>query len=203
MSKRIYISADYSEENGDRNVVEVLHKWSEDDLHVVDYVDTAQVISGSVSKDPNCRACDLKKEFNDQINASSVVLFVIGDKTATRTAGSLCRRLNDGAGCDCTPYKQNVNGTEICKIKGSTRKMGPDEDVGYINNYSYIEHEFKQSKKKGKIIVIVYNSLNKQSDWLPEYMKAYENQAFPFWTKNANDEKIGDYNRIKQVLGYE
>ena len=203
MSKRIYISADYSEENGDRNVVEVLHKWSEDDLHVVDYVDTAQVISGSVSKDPNCRACDLKKEFNDRINASSVVLFVIGDKTATRTAGSLCRRLNDGTGCDCTPYKQNVNGTEICKIKGSTRKMDPDEDVGYINNYSYIEHEFRQAKKKGKIIVIVYNSLNKQSDWLPEYMKAYENQAFPFWTKNANDEKIGDYNRIKQVLGYE
>lgn len=69
MEKQVYISADYDASHGDRNVVEVLHRWSEDDKHVVDYVDTAQVVSGSVSKDPDCRACDLKKEFNDQINA--------------------------------------------------------------------------------------------------------------------------------------
>ena len=76
MSKRVYISADYSENNGDRDVVNELHVWGKDNKHKVDYVDTAQVVSGSVSDDKDCRPCDLKKEFNAQINASSAVLTV-------------------------------------------------------------------------------------------------------------------------------
>lgn len=80
MSKRVYISADYSESNGDRAVVDELHKWGKDKLHKVDYVDTAEVVSGSVSENPDCRPCDLKKEFNSQINVSSAVIIVIGDK---------------------------------------------------------------------------------------------------------------------------
>lgn len=71
MSKRVYISADYSEADGDRNVVDELHKWGEDNLHKVDYTDTAKVVSGSVSSDSDCRPCDLKAEFNRQINVSS------------------------------------------------------------------------------------------------------------------------------------
>lgn len=86
MSKRVYISADYSIWNGDRDVVDELHKWCNDNLHKVDFVDTAQVVSGSVSDDPDCRACDLKNEFNKQINVSSADIFIIGDKTAKRTA---------------------------------------------------------------------------------------------------------------------
>ena len=97
MSKRVYISADYSEVNGDRDVVEELHKWGKDNLHKVDYVDTAEVVSGSVSRNPDCRPCDLKSEFNRQINVSSAVIFVIGDKTALRTAGSVCKRYNGEA----------------------------------------------------------------------------------------------------------
>ena len=76
MSKRVYISADYSENDGDRNVVDELHSWAEDNKHKVDFVDTAQVVSGSVSDDDDCRPCDLKKEFNKQINISSVVIFL-------------------------------------------------------------------------------------------------------------------------------
>ena len=88
MSKRVYISADYSEKNGDREVVDELHRWGKDNKHKVDYIDTAQVISGSVSKNEDCRPCDLKKEFNAQINASSAIIFIVGDKTASRMAGS-------------------------------------------------------------------------------------------------------------------
>ena len=113
MSKRVYISADYSIEDGDRNVVDELHKWSRDNLHSVDYVDTAGVVSGSVSDNDDCRSCDLKCEFNKQINASSAVIFIIGDKTSSRTAGSTCRRQSVGPYCPCTPYKQNVNGLNI------------------------------------------------------------------------------------------
>lgn len=202
MGKRVYISADYSENDGDREVVDELHKWGKDNKHIVDYIDTAEVISGSVSADEDCRVCDLKKEFNSQINASSAVIFIVGDKTALRTAGSSCRRISEGEGCACTPYKQNSKGTEICKIYGQTYTPNEDEDVGNINSYSFLKHEFKQAEKKNKIIIIVYNSLNRQSGWLPDYMSKYEEEAHPFWTKDVSGNKIGDYQYIKSALGY-
>ncbi|MEF2618216.1 MAG: hypothetical protein U0M75_07930 [Lachnospiraceae bacterium] len=203
MSKRVYISADYSENDGDRDVINELHTWGEDNKHKVDYVDTAQVVSGSISDDEDCRPCDLKKEFNAQINVSSAVIFVVGDKTASRTAGSSCKRNADGEGCDCTPYKQNANGARICKIYGKTSTPGPNEDVGIINSYSYLEHEFMQAKKKKRTIIVVYNSLNKQSNWLPSYMSEYKEAAHPFWKKNDAGKKVGDYQYIKKALGYE
>lgn len=203
MSKRVYISADYSETDGDRDVIDVLHTWSEDNYHKVDYVDTAEVVSGSVSDDDDCRPCDLKAEFNRQINASSYVLFVIGDKTASRTAGSSCRRNKEGAYCSCTPYKQNSNGHSICKIWGGTYTPAADEDIGKINEFSYIKHEFKQAARKKKNIIVVYNSLHKQPGWLPSYMSSYEDEAQPFWISNSWGEKSGNYDFIKKALGYE
>lgn len=202
MRKRVYISADYAPNDGDQSVIYELHKWGNDNLHKVDYCDTAEVVSGSVSNNSDCRACDLKTEFNDQINASSVVIFIIGDKTASRVAGSTCRRLFDGENCSCTPYKQNANGSTRCKVH-ETCEPGPDDNVGSINCYSYLEHEFRQAQKKKKKIVIVYNSLYKQPSWLPSYMKGYENDAQPFWTKNAWGNRVGNYAFIKQALGYE
>ena len=61
MSKQVYISADYSEDQGDRNVVDTLNSWGSDNLHIVNFIDMSKVVSGSVSKDPDCRPCDLKK----------------------------------------------------------------------------------------------------------------------------------------------
>lgn len=201
MNKRVYISADYSETNGDRDVVEELHKWGKDSLHKVNYVDTAEVISGSVARDPECRPCDLKKEFNAQINVSSAVIFVIGDKTALRTAGSVCKRNSEGAWCACTPYKHNSQGTKICKWD-SVFTPGPNDDMGNINTCSYIEHEFRQARRKGKTIIVLYNSLYKQPGWLPSYMKEYESSAVAFWTRNDFGKKVGNYNYIKKALGY-
>lgn len=57
MKIRIYISADYAESNGDREVVDVLHAWGDDNKHIVEYTDTALVVSGSVSKNPDCCLC--------------------------------------------------------------------------------------------------------------------------------------------------
>ena len=203
MSKQVYISADYAEEDsGDRNVVDTLNQWGRDSVHKVDFIDMSKVASGSVSKDPDCRICDLKQEFNQQINASSAVVFVVGDKTASRTAGSSCLRVStEQKYCSCTPYKQNTNGSKPCKVS-STSTPGENDNVGCINSYSYLRHEFEQAKKWSKPIVIVYNSLRKESNWLPSYMANYESVAQPFWIKNYLGEKVGDYSYIKQVLGY-
>lgn len=203
MSKQVYISADYSEADGDRDVVDVLHQWAKDNYHVIEFADTARVVSGSVSNNSDCRPCDLKAEFNRQINKSSITLFVIGDKTSSRTAGSSCKRLSDGENSDCTPYKQNANGSSKCKVKGTTTTPGPNDDVGEINQYSYLRHEFEQAKKKGKTIVIVYNSLYKQPGWLPWYMSGYADVAQPFWKYDVTGKKVGNYAFIKKALGYE
>lgn len=202
MSKRVYISADYSEEDGDLDVVKILTRWGNDLLHKVDFIDMSQVISGSVSKDEDCRSCDLKEEFNKQINASSAVIIVVGDKTATRTAGSNCSRVgNEQKNCSCAPYKQNANGSKSCKVI-STFTPSADGDVGNINPFSYLRHEFEQAKKRNKTIIVVYNSLYKQASWLPSYMKDYESEAQPFWIKNSFNEKVGNYSYIKKALGY-
>lgn len=203
MSKRVYISADYTPNDGDRIVVEELHKWGKDNLHKVDYCDTAQVASGSVSKDSDCRPCDLKLEFNRQINASSAVIFVIGDKTAYRNAGCSCKRMTNGAFCSCTPYKQNAKGSSYCKVYGEPQKVGPEDDFGEINGLSYLQHEFEQAKKKEKIIIVIYNSLYKQPSWLPSYMRDYSEVAQPFWVKDPLGDKKGNYALIKKALGYE
>ena len=58
MDKRIYISADYAENNGDRAVVEELKRWGRDNYHLTDFINMAEVISGSVSlNNPDCRIC--------------------------------------------------------------------------------------------------------------------------------------------------
>lgn len=203
MSKRVYISADYSENSGDRDVVETLNQWGNDNLHKVDFVDMSKVVSGSISNDPDCRSCDLKREFNQQINASSAVIFVVGDKTASRTAGSNCSRATKKrTECNCTPYKQNTNGSKICKVY-NTSTPGEDDDVGNINSYSYLRHEFEQAKKRKKPIIVIYNSLRKESNWLPFYMEDCESDTQPFWIKNSFGEKVGNYTYIKQVLGYD
>ena len=202
MSKQVYISADYAEYDGDRDVVETLNKWGSDNLHKVDFIDMSKVSSGSVANAPDCRICDLKEEFNRQINASSAVIFVVGDKTASRTAGSAClRNSQEQSVCFCTPYKQNTNGSKKCKVYFKS-SPGVNDDVGSINRYSYLRHEFEQAKKKNKTIIIVYNSLRTETAWLPSYMSGYEDDAKPFWIINSLGEKVGDYAYIKEALGY-
>ncbi|MCI8490843.1 MAG: hypothetical protein HFJ04_11530 [Lachnospiraceae bacterium] len=201
MSKRVYISADYSENSGDRDVVNLLNKWGNDNLHKVDFVDMAKVVSGSVSKDPDCRICDLKREFNQQINASSAVIIVIGDRTASREAGSACSRENNSqAECRCTPYKQNANGSKPCRVSWTV--PSGESNVENINNYFYLRHEFEQAKKSGKPIIVVYNSLRKETSWLPFYMKEYGLNAQLFWIINNFGQKVGNYDYIKKALGY-
>ena len=203
MSKRVYISADYDLYDGDQDVVDELKKWGSDNKHKVDFVDMAQVTSGTVADDPDCRICDLKEEFNRQINASSAVIFVVGNKTADRTAGSGCERGRKSQyECSCTPYKSNASGQKSCKVT-STNTPGANDNYGNINSCSYLHHEFEQARKKCKDIIIVYNSSRNESTWFPSYMNGFEGHAFPFWTYNESGKRVGNYQLIKNALGFD
>lgn len=191
MGKRVYISADYDPTDGDQEVVEQLNSWANDNKHLVDFVDMAKVISGTVANDPDCRICDLKAEFNRQINASSAVIFVVGNKTKDRTAGCACSRCEQKqSDCACTPYKNNAGGYKPCKVE-STCTPGENDDYGNINSVSYLQHEFMQAQKKGKTLIIVYNSKYRQTSWLPSYMKNYEDMAKSFWTTDTSGRVVG------------
>ena len=203
MGKRVYISADYDPIDGDQEVADLLNEWGKDNKHKTDFVDTAKVTSGSIVNTDDCRPCDLKAEFNRQINVSSAVIIVVGNKTSSRTAGSGCaRNTKIQSECSCTPYKQNSGGAKACKVT-NTSTPGSEEDFGSINSCSYLRHEFEQARKKNKTIIVVYNSLYKKSSWLPGYLSDYESAAEPFWIKNANGDTVGNYQYIKEALGYE
>lgn len=69
---------------------------------------------------------------------------MIGDKTASRQAGNNCSRATkDQIVCSCTLYKQNTNGSKICKIS-QIFSYETAEDIGNVNSYSYLRHEFGQ-----------------------------------------------------------
>ena len=38
ISKQVYISADYSVLDGDREVVDILNNWGQDNWHMVDFI---------------------------------------------------------------------------------------------------------------------------------------------------------------------
>ena len=204
MKKYVYISADYAETDGDRDVVEQLHTWGDDNYHIVEFTDLAMVKSGSVSNEDDCRICDLKEEFNRQINKSSYVIFVVGKNTTSRTAGSACSRASSYSfyNCYCTPYKGNRYGSKPCK-KYFYNPAGDNGDNCPVNSLSYLRHEYEQAIKKNKNVIVVYNSTQRMSSWLPGYLKQYENQAIPFWTYNSSFRKVGNYQAIKKALGYE
>lgn len=171
----------------------MLNKWGQDDLHSIDFVDMAKVTSGSITSNPDCRPCDLKNEFNQQINQSSIVIFIVGDMTKYRTAGEACRKNNNS----CTPYKQNFNGTKNCDFNKVFR-YSTYSNVCPVNNYSYLRHEFEQAKKRNKKNVILYNSTRCEANWLPFYMAGYEQYAFPFWLNKVTE--TPNYYQIKKVL---
>ena len=93
----------------------------------------------------------------------------------------------------------DMTGDNLKKISEIVDTVKPQ---GYKVAIIWVLNTFEQAKKKGKNIIIVYNSTRYESSWLPSYMKGYEDKAHPFWKYNANYEKVGDYDYIKEVLGF-
>lgn len=66
MGKQVYISADDSESDGDRDVVEKLNQWGGATTFIkwILLIRQGSHGGGSVSNETDCRICDLKTEFN-------------------------------------------------------------------------------------------------------------------------------------------
>ena len=182
MGKNVFVSADWKDhgnpESDDKDVVDRIRKWSDDLRYSTEFRYTDDV-KDSVLKpsNPDCRRCDIKGECGDQIDWSSVVIFVVGDKVASKTAGE-CN------GVSCSPAYSGL-GTERCKYYKS-----PAEDVDGGNGMSYLKFEITKAAREGKSILLVFNSVNKMESWIPSWYntlcKDYiftELGRVPFWNE--------------------
>ena len=160
MSKRVFVSADWKEpfdsHSWDKEVVDRIRKWKDDSRYGVDLICTDDV-HNSVTRKEDCRRCDIKEECGRYIKSSSVVIFVVGDNTGSKKAG----------GCDgvaCSPA-----------YSGLQKRYCNSYLTNQISNWkgmSYLEYEITTTVLEKKNIVLVFNSVYKQENWIPTWYKS-------------------------------
>lgn len=175
MSKRVFVSADWKDSSNSRScdakVVDRIRKWRDDKRYIADLI-CADEVHNTVLTHPDCRRCDIKGECGSHIDWSSVVIIVIGDNTAIKSAG-LCDSIS------CSP---SYSGKEKKACKYMIRKS-PADNLENGRKMSYLEYEIKQAAAK-KSIILVFNSMRKEESWIPSwYNKLSVNELcrVPFW----------------------
>lgn len=194
MGKNVYVSADwkaaFNENSCDKTVVDRIRKWKDDPRYGVTVTCTDDVHNSVVNR-PDCRRCDIKIECGRRIDRSSVIIFVVGDNTGTKSAGK-CE------GFSCAPaYSGGYS--KMCKF--------PSE-LGQVSNWkamSYLQYEITTAVHKHKKILIVYNSVYHQYSWIPGWYKTLLNSCdvneldrIPFW--KDSDHNSDRYQDIKKYL---
>ena len=194
ISRIIYISSDrkepYESHNWNREVTDRIREWSADSRYEADLI-CADEVYRSVIKNVNGRRCDIKRKCEDMIGKSDIVIFVVGDKTATDNAG----RCN---GRSCSPV-YNSSEKKFC-TNSSARSPFPAWKA-----MSYPEFEINAAVRNKLPIILVYNSESKQEGWIPAwYIKlcqvgqVNEIARLPFWRDSEHTEDR--YQDIKAIL---
>lgn len=197
MSKRVFVSADWKEpfdsHSWDKKVVDRIRKWDDDSRYGIELVCTDDV-HNSVTKNIDCRRCEIKEECGRYIKWSSVVIFVVGDNTATKKAGA----------CDSVSCSPAYSGQQksICKY---SRNKSFANILSNGREMSYLQYEITTAVLENKSIVLVFNSMQKQESWIPAWYKNllenYEVKELcrvPFWKDNAHTKDC--YQDIKFYL---
>lgn len=160
MSKKVFVSADWKEpfdsHSWDKEVVDRIREWKDDSRYGVDLSCTDDV-HNSVTRKKDCRRCDIKEECGRYIKSSSVVIFVVGDNTGSKKAGAC-------DGVDCAPA-----------YSGLPKKACNSHLSNQISNWkgmSYLEYEITTAVLEKKNIVVVFNSVYKQENWIPAWYKS-------------------------------
>lgn len=197
MIKRVFVSADWKEpfdsHSWDKEVVDRIRKWEHDERYSLDICCTDDVHK-SVTDNIDCRRCEIKEECRRYINSSSVVVFVVGDNTASKKAGSCdsiaCSPAYSGQQKACCKYL--INNKYANAFQGG-RQM------------SYLQYEITTAVLAKKSIVLVYNSANKQESWIPSWytslLKKYDVNELcrvAFW--KDTEHKKDCYQDIKSYL---
>ncbi|WP_302625966.1 hypothetical protein [uncultured Eubacterium sp.] len=197
MSKRVFVSADWKEpfdsHSWDKEVVDRIRKWKYDSRYGVDLICTDDVHK-SVTENSDCRRCDIKEECGRYIKSSSVVIFVVGDNTASKKAGA----------CDSISCSPAYSGQQKSYCKYFYNKSFANPFSGG-REMSYLQYEITTAVLAGKSIVLVYNSVYRQESWIPGWYKSLlrncnvkELCRVAFWKDNSHTQDC--YQDIKSYL---
>lgn len=163
MSKRVFVSADWREpfdsHSWDKEVVDRIRKWKNDNRYGVE-LNCTDDVHNSVIENKDCRRCDIKEECGRYIKWSSVVVFVVGDNTASKKAGAC-----DSESCSPAYSRQQKS---FCKYFLNNRFANP---FSCGREMSYLEYEITTAVVENKSIILVFNSAYKQESWIPAWYK--------------------------------
>ena len=197
MSKRVFVSADWKESfdkhSWDKEVVDRIRKWKNDSRYGVELICTDDV-HNSVVSNKDCRRCDIKEECRKYIKSSSVVVFVVGDNTASKKAGA----------CDSISCSPAYSGQQKSFCKHYS-------DINFANTFSggremsYLQYEITTAVIEKKSIILVFNSAYKQESWIPAWYKNLVNKynvnelcRIAFWKDSSHTQDC--YLDIKYFL---
>ncbi|MBD5467429.1 MAG: hypothetical protein HDR21_04655 [Lachnospiraceae bacterium] len=166
MSKRVFVSADWKEpfdsHSWDKEVVDRIRKWKDDSRYGVDLICTDDV-HNSVTSNKDCRRCDIKEECGRYIKSSSVVIFVVGDNTASKKAGAC-------DGIACSPAYSGLQ-KKVCNSYLLNRNSN-------WKGMSYLEYEITTAVLEEKDIILVFNSAYKKDSWVPTWYQSLLNKYY-------------------------
>lgn len=197
MSKKVFVSADWKEpfdsHSWDKEVVDRIRKWANDARYGIELFCTDDVHNSVIEK-PDCRRCEIKEECGRYIKWSSVVVFVVGDNTATKKAGA----------CDSISCSPAYSGQQksVCKY---SRNKSFANILSSGRGMSYLQYEITSAVLENKHIVLVFNSMYKQESWIPAWynnlLENYEVNELcrvAFWKDRAHTKDC--YQDIKFYL---
>ena len=145
---KTFISGDWT---GDRNLINTLKEWNDNDKLGLSFVDVHEVTQSSDSS----LYCSIKKSLRQRLKISKTFVLIVGENTKTLTKGS-CRY--------CSLY---LSGRASCLHGGN------------IDYRSYIQFECEMAVKdyidnELKKIVVIYNGkLNPDRSLCPDAIKWY------------------------------
>lgn len=196
----IFVSADWKDDfanslSDDKIVVDRIRTWSDSAKYGVNFRYTDDVHNSVLNpNNPKCRRCDIKFECEHQIALSSMVIIVIGDDTKTKGAGAC-----DGQACSpAESWKPKVP----CKLVSAAPEK--KTNVVYFSE-SYLGHEIRCAFALQKKIILVFNSVNVMTNWIPGYYQheiehnpGLELCRVPFWQDMRGGKDC--YQSIKKYL---
>lgn len=165
---KTYIAADF---DGDKDAVEILHKWNDSNhwsLHFKDAHELQQSYDSSLY-------CSIKSSLKMRMDASKTFVLIVGDKTDCVTKG----------GCqNCRSYN---SWTKAC-VRGYS-----------VDYRSYIKYECDEAVKAGIKIVVLYNNTQVDKSLCPDVVKDLGNHQRMYY-KGDDGKYYWDYKSVKKAI---
>lgn len=165
---KTYLAGDWT---GDKDLIDVLHKWNENDHWSLSFVDAHELTK---SRDTSLY-CSVKRSLSERLNASKTFVLIVGSGTSGLTKGS-CR------------YCQSYDSYHTSCHRGY-----------YVDFRSYINYECEKAAKEIPNIIVIYNYANVDKLKCPESVR-YIGKHINGYYKGNDGKYYWNYKDIKAAI---